>query len=1069
MPPTDRAGGSTKLSVFVRVRPLDLNNRNKGEFECISVVDNKRLLLVDPDKFSADPLRQNRAQERSFNFDRVFGPTSSEIDVQEEMRSSQGLIDNLVQFGRNGTVLAYGPTGTGKTHTMVGTRERPGLMTQMTRALYARLGEMGDRETRDNHGNVQVPSLSRVRAPNSNRILQLLQEGNSRRTQEATGANATSSRSHALLQISLMRNERERGKLFLIDLAGSERAAHTQNQGQRLKEGAAINRSLLALGNVINALSAAQNGRGRATFVNYRDSKLTRLLKDSLAGGADGAKTVLIAHVTPSSVHYDETFNTLTYATRALSIDLRQSRPRRPASADRSYSEALATLRAEAQKAGRLELGGGHNAYNSTGHLADDYVQSPKRRGNVPNNYDNNRRNTSPPSNLPLVIPPLALHNTNSTNTTTNKRNTNLQQQAVKLPKIGGTLERLLRANTEAFELETQKQARISILEAYEGQKDENEEREDNQIINSGERLQKAVEKMRTELEEIERRHSVLMENRLKLEAALRKGEQNMRSIETRMRAQAKEPQQTQVIELLSVLAKQQAERAAIHSDFAIQSRRLRRQESAFKQLRRYERVADLLIGVGGEKVDGDEERSQLFREYRILRSQLSKLLEQNSTNNGVEASVENHEYLRPCYFTNWAQYRQGRAKYLPEHYIPGLCTHILYAFAYDPADLPSDWQPKGMYAREFKDAISSESVTSYKPKLLLTAAVAAGTENIDGGYDIPTISKYLDFILLMSYDFHGAWEQKTGMNAPLYGRDTDPPELKNWHVSGAANYWSLKGMPKNKIIVGIPTYGRGWTLTHPDNQRGLDAPGSAAKPTKYVQTGGTAAYYEFCEMLANGAEHHFNKEMQVPYLVSDKDQWFSYEDVNSIRLKINWIKQNQFGGAFVWTLDFDDFNGLCPDAQHLGKYPLIGAIASELTNKTINTKLIQPSILPSTSPIAPTTTSISPISNCSNIRPPSNNNNNFCVGKKDGFMQLPQQSLSALYLPEEFLLCLSEFVCISDGFFADPNSCVHFYRCVGTTAYRFDCPPGLLFNKKLLLCDRPNDVVSGDDYYDCV
>ena len=85
-----------------------------------------------------------------------------------------------------------------------------------------------------------------------------------------------------------------------------------KNQGQRLKEGAAINRSLLALGNVINALSAAQNGRGRATFVNYRDSKLTRLLKDSLAGGADVAKTVLIAHVTPSSVHYDETFNTLT-------------------------------------------------------------------------------------------------------------------------------------------------------------------------------------------------------------------------------------------------------------------------------------------------------------------------------------------------------------------------------------------------------------------------------------------------------------------------------------------------------------------------------------------------------------------------------------------------------------------------------------------------------------------------------------------------------------------------------------------------------------------------------------
>ncbi|KAL7070433.1 hypothetical protein ACQ4LE_010509 [Meloidogyne hapla] len=579
-----------------------------------------------------------------------------------------------------------------------------------------------------------------------------------------------------------------------------------------------------------------------------------------------------------------------------------------------------------------------------------------------------------------------------------------------------------------------------------------------------------------------------------------------------------------------------------------------------------------------------------------------------------IEATEQNHEYLRPCYFTNWAQYRQGRAKYLPEHYISGLCTHILYAFgwinedgtarAYDPADLPSDWQPKGMYARvndlkkfdptlktllsfggwsfgtrlfqqitssqqnrqkfinsaiafvrlhnfngididweypkgeadkqnfnyflkEFKDAIALESASSsYKSKLLLTAAVAAGTENIDSGYDIPTISKYLDFILLMSYDFHGAWEQKTGMNAPLYGRASDPPELKNWHVSGAANYWFHKGMPKNKIIVGISTYGRGWTLTHPHIQRGLDAPGTAARATKYVQTAGTAAYYEFCEMLANGTEHHFNKEMQVPYLISDTDQWFSYEDVNSVRLKANWIRKNQFGGAFVWTLDFDDFNGQCPDAQHLGKYPLIGTIARELTSKTINTKI--PPILPSPLPIT-TTTSISPVFNCTNTKPSYPSNNNLCDGKKDGFMQLPQQPIYALSLPEEFLLCLSgnafpmwcpkglhyssaygfctfpsnnsppptkfpfpehhskrtlintqtiksntssairkKFVCISDGFFADPNSCVHFYRCVGPTAYRFDCPPGLLFNKKLLLCDRPNDVVADDDYYDC-
>ena len=91
-----------------------------------------------------------------------------------------------------------------------------------------------------------------------------------------------------------------------------------QNRGQRLKEGAAINRSLLALGNVINALSSGNKGR----YVNYRDSKLTRLLKDSLGGNS---KTCMIAHVGPSSSNYDETYNTLVYANRAKNITTRVS------------------------------------------------------------------------------------------------------------------------------------------------------------------------------------------------------------------------------------------------------------------------------------------------------------------------------------------------------------------------------------------------------------------------------------------------------------------------------------------------------------------------------------------------------------------------------------------------------------------------------------------------------------------------------------------------------------------------------------------------------------------------
>ncbi|KAL3112434.1 hypothetical protein niasHT_018527 [Heterodera trifolii] len=599
--------------------------------------------------------------------------------------------------------------------------------------------------------------------------------------------------------------------------------------------------------------------------------------------------------------------------------------------------------------------------------------------------------------------------------------------------------------------------------------------------------------------------------------------------------------------------------------------------------------------------------------------------------------------YLRPCYFTNWAQYRQGRAKFMPEDYIPGLCTHILYAFgwmnedytakAYDPADLPSDWQPKGMYSRvnalkafdpvlktllsfggwsfgtrlfqgmssneanrkvfidssilfvrkygfdgididweypngeaerqnfnkflkELKDAVGAEASSSGKPRLLITAAVAAGTENIDNGYDIPTVGKLLDFVLLMSYDFHGSWEQQTGMNAPLYGRSKDVPEKRLWNVAGAANYWAEKGMPKSKIIIGIPTYGRGWTLTNPQQFRGLDAPGQAAKATKYVQLAGTGAYFEFCEMLANGAQRYVDRETLVPFLVADNDQWFSYDDVESIRNKLSWIRQNSFGGAFVWTLDFDDFNGQCPGSQ-LGRYPLIRTIAQDLGGIQLSqtpVSALSNSPSPSTGAPLPAATRPPPLVIQSTTKTPpfgqtvrgiSVSESMLCYGQKDGF-----KAMSAPSFREAFLLCLSgkpfrmqcpaglqfssalghcsyptslsslvvapvdidrtqrktpshhyfaavfslnnaytssqpspiakneleisnnnsnngsnkPFVCTTDGFFADPSSCQHFYRCVGPMAYRFDCPNGLHFSKKLSMCDRPNEANSGDN-----
>eukprot|EP00474_Spongospora_subterranea_P009692 CRZ10150.1 hypothetical protein [Spongospora subterranea] len=152
-------------------------------------------------------------------------------------------------------------------------------------------------------------------------VFDLLARGNHRRTQCATDANARSSRSHAVLQVTVSVKNRtadcqmevRTGKLSLVDLAGSERAAVTKNRGSMLREGANINRSLLALGNCINAL--CKNATGG--HVPFRNSKLTRLLKDSLGGNC---RTVMIANISPSSLSYDDTQNTLKYSNRAKNI-----------------------------------------------------------------------------------------------------------------------------------------------------------------------------------------------------------------------------------------------------------------------------------------------------------------------------------------------------------------------------------------------------------------------------------------------------------------------------------------------------------------------------------------------------------------------------------------------------------------------------------------------------------------------------------------------------------------------------------------------------------------------------
>ncbi|OAV93078.1 hypothetical protein PTTG_27423 [Puccinia triticina 1-1 BBBD Race 1] len=401
---------ASSISVAVRVRPLTEKEKNlliptqsssSGIFSdgCLTSVPNnhqsssisghkslrsivkvldERVLIFDPAESS--PIQQAQRQilagfsssakpssssshaqnphskkvkDMRFCFDRVFDENASQEDVYHG--SAKDLIDGVLG-GFNATVFAYGATGCGKTHTITGTPESPGIVYLLMKDLFGRIADQEDETTteisisyleiynetirdllnpnapilnlREANSSVSVPGLSTLTPTSASDVITVISSGNSHRTVHGTEANAVSSRSHAVMSVNIRRKPKTAGliddwtvaTLSVIDLAGSERASVTKNKGERLLEGANINKSLLALGNCINALC---DPKSRGSHVPYRNSKLTRLLKHSLGGNC---RTLMIVCVAPTSAHYDETHNTLQYANRAKEIKTKATR-----------------------------------------------------------------------------------------------------------------------------------------------------------------------------------------------------------------------------------------------------------------------------------------------------------------------------------------------------------------------------------------------------------------------------------------------------------------------------------------------------------------------------------------------------------------------------------------------------------------------------------------------------------------------------------------------------------------------------------------------------------------------
>ncbi len=320
-----------------RFRPLNEKEKAISLESCVEFIDDSNIVLRGSDQQS----------QHMFSFDKIFDTTSLQQEVYEY--AAKPIVESVLE-GFNGTIFAYGQTGSGKTHTMQGKLddlENEGIIPRMIRYVFNHIFTQSSSDVEftvkvsmieiymekikdliipekvnlsireDKMKGIYIENLSEHYASSEEEVLELMRQGSDNRVVGATNMNEHSSRSHAILIITLHQTNTKdgvskTGKLYLVDLAGSEKAGKTGAQGITLDEAKNINKSLTILGMVINNLTD-----GKSTYIPYRDSKLTRVLQESLGGNA---KTCLIIACSCSPYNEPETLSTLRFGMRAKKV-----------------------------------------------------------------------------------------------------------------------------------------------------------------------------------------------------------------------------------------------------------------------------------------------------------------------------------------------------------------------------------------------------------------------------------------------------------------------------------------------------------------------------------------------------------------------------------------------------------------------------------------------------------------------------------------------------------------------------------------------------------------------------